>query len=66
MTLTVNGDPRDVPPGLTLADLVSQLTQSTRGIAIAVNGAVVPRRDWPELQLTEGAVVEIVTAVQGG
>jgi sulfur carrier protein len=66
MTLTVNGEPRDLAPRTTLADLVTELTESTRGVAAAVNGVVVPRRAWPETELTDGTVVEIVTAVQGG
>jgi sulfur carrier protein len=66
MTLTVNGEPRDVPPGTTLADLVGQLTESPRGVAAAVNGAVVPRRAWSAISLAERDTVEVVTAVQGG
>jgi sulfur carrier protein len=66
VTLTVNGDPREVTPGATLADLVIQLVPSVKGVAAAVNGEVVPRRAWPETPLADGAVVEIVTAVQGG
>jgi sulfur carrier protein len=66
MTLTVNGDSRQMPPGTTLAELIGQLTASPRGIAAAVDGEVVPRRAWPDRTLADGAVVEIVTAVQGG
>jgi sulfur carrier protein len=66
MTLTVNGDSRELPPGTTLADLVGQLAASPRGIAAAVDGEVVPRRAWPDTPLADGTVVEIVTAVQGG
>ena len=66
MTLTVNGDPRELPPGATLADLVTQLVSSAAGVAAAVDGAVVPRGAWPDTQLTDGCAVEIVTAVQGG
>lgn len=66
MTLTVNGDPRELPPGATLADLVTQLVPSTRGVAAALNGEVVPRRAWPDTPLTDGSVIEVVTAVQGG
>jgi sulfur carrier protein len=66
MTLIVNGEPRDLAAGRTLADLVAELTQATRGVAAAVDGAVVPRGAWHKTQLTDGAVVEIVTAVQGG
>ena len=66
MTLTVNGDPLDVPPGSTLADLVTRLVPSAKGVAAAVDGAVVPRRAWPDTPLADGSVVEVVTAVQGG
>jgi len=66
MTVTVNGEPRDLAPGITLADVVSQVTESAKGIAAAVNGEVVPRRAWPDTPLADGAQVEIVTAVQGG
>jgi sulfur carrier protein len=66
MTVTVNGDPRELAPGTTLADLVSQLVPSAKGIAAAVNGEVVPRRAWPDTRLADGTAVEVVTAVQGG
>jgi sulfur carrier protein len=66
MTVTVNGTPRDLPTGVTLADLVSQLTESPKGVAAAVNGEVVPRRSWPATSLAERDEVEVVTAVQGG
>jgi sulfur carrier protein len=66
MTLTVNGDAREFAPGATLADLITQVTASARGIAAAVDGEVVPRRAWPDTPLADGSVVEIVTAVQGG
>jgi sulfur carrier protein len=66
MTVTVNGDPRELAPGTTLADLVTQLVPSAKGIAAAVNGEVVPRRAWPATKLADGTAVEVVTAVQGG
>lgn len=66
MTVTVNGESREVPPGATLADLVGQLAESARGVAAAVNGEVVPRRAWPATLLAARDVVEVVTAVQGG
>jgi sulfur carrier protein len=66
MIVTVNGAPRELPHGLTLADLVRQVANSVQGVAAAVDGTVVPRRAWPDVPLADGAVVEIVTAVQGG
>jgi len=66
VTLTVNGERRELAPGSTLAELVTGLVRSPHGVAAAVDGAVVPRRAWPDTKLTDGSVVEIVTAVQGG
>jgi sulfur carrier protein len=45
---------------------VTAFVPSARGVAAAVNGEVVPRRAWPDTPLADGAVVEVVTAVQGG
>ncbi|HEY3877759.1 MAG TPA: sulfur carrier protein ThiS [Trebonia sp.] len=66
VTVTVNGDPLDLTAGTTLAELVARLAPSPRGIAAAVDGAVVPRGAWPDTRLADGTVVEVVTAVQGG
>jgi sulfur carrier protein len=66
MTVTVNGTQRDLPSGLTLADLVGELAPSPKGVAAAVNGEVVPRRAWPATPIAERDQVEVVTAVQGG
>jgi sulfur carrier protein len=37
-----------------------------RGVAVAVNGEVVPRGEWGERGLREGDAIEVVEAVQGG
>ena len=66
MTVTVNGEPRDVPPGATVASLVEQLSAPSRGIAVAIDGEVVPRGEWTATSLEEGAQVEVVAAIQGG
>ena len=66
MTVTLNGEPRDVPPGTTVAQLVSQLTDQPSGVAAALNGEVLPRRAWAGTPLADRDQVEVVTAVQGG
>ena len=66
-TIRVNGEtePLSVP---TLAALLAEKAVDTgqRGIAVAVNGAVVPRAAWPQTALRAGDHVEIVRARQGG
>jgi sulfur carrier protein len=68
MIVSVNGDPRELPTGATVATVVELLADAPqgRGVAVALAGEVVPRGAWEETELTEGAAVEIVAAVQGG
>ncbi|MFI8099841.1 sulfur carrier protein ThiS [Streptomyces sp. NPDC086023] len=66
MTVSVNGEPREVAPGTTLDALVATLTSAPSGVAAAVNETVVPRGQWPATALGEGDRVEVLTAVQGG
>ncbi|WBB92763.1 sulfur carrier protein ThiS [Verrucosispora sp. WMMC514] len=66
MELTVNGAGRSLPDGLTVADLVRDVTGQQRGVAVAVNGEVVPRTGWPATVLCGGDRVEVLSAAQGG
>jgi sulfur carrier protein len=62
----VNGEPRDIPAGLTLDCLVESFSAAPAGVAAAVNETVVPRGQWPATALADGDRVEVLTAVQGG
>jgi sulfur carrier protein len=66
--ITVNGRPTDVEDGTTVAALLASLDvpPDGRGVAVAVDAEVVPRGAWPTTVVTDGARVEVVTAVQGG
>ncbi|MEO7196202.1 MAG: sulfur carrier protein ThiS [Pseudonocardiaceae bacterium] len=66
MTVIVNGGSRELPAGATLADLLELLGVPSGGVAVALDGAVLPRESWPGTVLREGASVEVLTAVQGG
>ncbi|WFE51769.1 sulfur carrier protein ThiS [Micromonospora sp. WMMD1155] len=66
MELTVNGAGRSVPDGTSVADLVRDIVPEQRGVAVAVNGEVVPRAGWPATALRDGDRVEVLTAAQGG
>ena len=65
MTITVNGDDTEVAADATVSSLVSQLELPDTGIAVAVDGFVVPQGEW-DRPIPTGADVQIVTAVQGG
>ena len=66
VAVTLNGEPRDLPDGTSVAQAVAELTSSPSGVAAAVNGEVVPRGSWAATLLQAGDQVEVVTAVQGG
>jgi sulfur carrier protein len=66
MTVTVNGVRWELLEGATLADVLARLDVPGRGVAVALDGAVVPRASWPATALADGAGVEVLTAVQGG
>ena len=65
MVLIVNGEARDVSAG-TVPDLLAELGYEGSFYAVAVNRAVVPRRQWPARRLKDGDRIEIVTPRQGG
>jgi sulfur carrier protein len=64
--IELNGERREVTVGTTVAELVEQATERRRGVAVAREGEVVPRSEWPQTELAEGDRVEILQAVQGG
>ncbi|HKO28105.1 MAG TPA: sulfur carrier protein ThiS [Solirubrobacteraceae bacterium] len=68
MTVTINGTHREFPEGATVASVVAALPNAPegRGVAVAVDGEVVPRARWANTELREGANLEVVVAVQGG
>ena len=59
---------RELRDGATVGSLIAGVAGVChgRGIAVAVDGEVVPRGAWGAVALSEGARVEIVAAVQGG
>ena len=68
MRVIVNGEPRELPAGTTVAIMVASLPGAPegRGVAVALDGQVVPRGAWGATELADGARVEVVAAVQGG
>jgi sulfur carrier protein len=66
--MIVNGELRELPPGVTVSDLVVELglPAGGRGVAVAVEGEVVPRAEWGTRELSDDERVEVLTAMQGG
>ena len=68
MKVVLNGEPRELRDGATVLDAVdaSGVPESRAGVAVAVDGEVVPRGHWGEQALADGQRVEVLQAVQGG
>lgn len=66
-SIRVNGEEETLAVA-TLSALLQDkaIDPSQRGIAVALNGVVVPRAAWPATSLRPGDRVEIVCARQGG
>jgi sulfur carrier protein len=66
--IVVNGDPKPLAGAETVAALLERLAvpATGRGVAVAIEGEVVPRSQWSERRLAAGDRVEVVRAVQGG
>ena len=65
--LRINGEEADIAVK-TIAELLAErgIDPNARFLAVAVNGAVVRRADWPVAALSAGDTVEIVRPFQGG
>jgi len=68
MNIVLNGKSIHTNEGATLAMLLREhrITESTDGVAVAVNAAVVPKQRWTDTHLRDGDTVEVIHAVQGG
>jgi sulfur carrier protein len=66
--IVLNGQSSKVRAGETVAAVLGRLGLSTdaRGVAVAVDGEVVPRAGWETFELQDHARVEVLTAMQGG
>ncbi len=66
--ICVNGEDRTLPDGATVLDAIhaAGAEGDARGVAVAVDGEVLPRGEWAGTPLAEGCQVEVLHAVQGG
>jgi len=68
VNVLVNGELKELEPGATVESALAALALEggERGVAVAVDAEVVPRGEWPAHELSEGARVEVLRAIQGG
>lgn len=66
VAVSVNGEPREVRAGSTVADLLEALGHEPRTVAVEWNGVILPRDRYAETVLSVGDGLELVRFVQGG
>ena len=67
MKVTVNGADRQLADGTKVADVVDDFAGGRRtGVAISLNGEVVPKSRWPYVTIGEGDRLEVLSAIGGG
>lgn len=66
MKVIVNGEPRELPDGASVAEVVASVTAAGSGVAAALNDEVVLRSAWEATPLRDADRLEVLTAVQGG
>ncbi|HEY3827881.1 MAG TPA: sulfur carrier protein ThiS [Solirubrobacteraceae bacterium] len=66
--ILLNGQPSELSPGESVARVLARLdlARDARGVAVAVDGEIVPRAHWESFTLPADARVEVLTAMQGG
>lgn len=66
MRIVLNGEPRRVTDGTTVAGLLEELGRHPRTVAVEHNGKILPRERYSVTPLEDGDRVEVVHFVQGG
>lgn len=66
MTITLNGDPHELPGPMTVSDLLARLEIDPRRVAIEHNRAVIRRPAYDTATINDGDTIEIVNFVGGG
>lgn len=66
MTVTINGERREIPEGLTVTELLGHLGMRVDRVAIERNLDILPRPQWKETHVQPNDSFEIVHFVGGG
>ncbi len=66
IAIELNGQPRQVPQGQCVQELIEALSLAHQALAVAVNREVVPRAQWGKRRFAAGDKVDVVRAIGGG
>jgi thiamine biosynthesis protein ThiS len=64
--VTINGEPKAVPPDQSVAALLNWLAIASDRVAVELNKSLVRKRDWQQTTVVHGSQIEIVEFVGGG
>jgi thiamine biosynthesis protein ThiS len=66
MKVFLNGETREVPPGLDLEQLLDHFSLPSQRMAVELNKTVVRRADWKETKINDADTIEVIHFVGGG
>ena len=66
MSISINGERREIREGLTVAELIADLALPPEHVAVELNQALLKRALFGETRLRDGDTLELVTLVGGG
>lgn len=68
ITIHLNGEPQTFDPQspLTVTELLTQFRYPSQGLAVAIDGRVIPKSQWATTPISTGQAIEIVAPMQGG
>lgn len=66
IAIRLNGAPRQLPEGITVAGLLDHLGVDPSRVAVEIDRRIVRKTDWGSAPVEDGAEVEVVHFVGGG
>lgn len=66
MKIEINGESKIIDDSTNLKELINQVVQDQKGLAVAVNNQVIPKENWNSSLLNEADKVLLIRATQGG
>lgn len=66
MTITINGQPRELSKELPLTALLKELGMNEKPVVVELNGTAILQADYPATQVQDRAKIEIITLAAGG
>ncbi len=66
ISITVNGENREVPSGLSVLALLAEFGIEPKMVVVELNGDIIPRDQFGEAQVGDGSNLEIVQMMAGG